>query len=154
MNDKDWFAKCMDKIIIRQNNKLYKLEQVFISFCCLTSSFLYFYYMVFGWNDPYDAFFFEFIFLIDIILKFLVEYTPNDGKGLPVRNLRMIAMNYIYSDFIYEILPLIPFQFIGFDTQNWRLLIFLKIIRLNTGITLFNVHQILLTVKKYMNDKL
>ena len=99
----------MEKIIIRQNSKLYKIEQVFISFCCLTSSCLYFYYMVFGWEDAFEAFLFEFFFLIDMFLNFLVEYTPDDGKGLPVRNLRKIAMNYIYGDLIYEFLPLLPF---------------------------------------------
>lgn len=54
---------------------------MFITLCCLASSYIYFYYLVFGWDDAYKAFFFEFIFFFDMILRFFVEYVPDDGKG-------------------------------------------------------------------------
>ena len=44
-----------------------------------------------------------------MILSFFVEYQPNDGKGVPVRNLRKIAVNYLNNNFIFELIPLAPF---------------------------------------------
>ena len=109
LKNQDLMTRCIKKCVIRLNNKLYKSEQIFISFCCLASSYVYFYVMVFGWVNEYKVFCFEFIFLFDMFINFFVEYLPDDGKGQPVRDLRKIAFNYLQNNFIFECIPLIPF---------------------------------------------
>ena len=50
---------------------------------------------------------FEFVFLVSMALKFLCEFTK-DGAHLPTRDLKKIAERYIRSDFILDLIPLIP----------------------------------------------
>ena len=54
---------------------------------------------------------FETIFALSIGLKFLREFTK-PGQTVPTRDLAQIAEQYLKSDFIYDILPLIPFPHI------------------------------------------
>jgi hypothetical protein len=50
----------------------------------------------------------EAIFVIDLILTFFVDLKSQNDSDLPIRNLNLIAKNYLNGAFIREIIPLIP----------------------------------------------
>ena len=78
-------------IIIRENNKLYGLWKLLDVLCCLISSYFYAYMAAFQDPKRGDSLFilmvfFETVFAISIMLKFLVEYVK-DGQTIPTRDL-------------------------------------------------------------------
>ena len=70
----------------------------------------------------------ELIFLIDMLLEFIVQYT-DEQTNLPVKNISKIGIRYLQNDFIYDLLPLIPFNII-FTFKYSRLFFLIKCIRL------------------------
>lgn len=50
---------------------------------------------------------FEFIFCLDMLTKFLLEYT-DDFNNHVIRDLSMISLRYLKSGFIFDIVPLLP----------------------------------------------
>ena len=124
------------------HSRLYKLEQGLISICCLISSYLYMQVVCFGWESYNQAFFFEYIFLMDLILCFFVEYTPNDGRNTAVKNHYQIAVHFINTDFLSHFIPIFPLQLLIDKTSHVeRLIILIKVMRLvERSDSLFNVH--------------
>ena len=53
--------------------------------------------------------FIEILFLIDMLLEFILEYT-DEQTNQPVRNISAIALRYAKGDMKYDLLPLIPFN--------------------------------------------
>ena len=106
-------------------------------------------------NGEFDKVFIivEIIFFIDLITQFFIEYNAEGGKTLyendkPVRDFLKIAKRYITNEFLFDLLPCIPWSFFidpkrtGIDTlgsYDYYYLIFLiKFIRLDKAATLFN----------------
>jgi hypothetical protein len=54
---------------------------------------------------------FEAIFLIHCGLKFLVDFTI-EGSKIPVRDISKISTHYLNTEFLADIIPIIPLQFI------------------------------------------
>jgi hypothetical protein len=53
---------------------------------------------------------FEIFFLIDIILNFFKEYENEYDKDHCYTNFKEIAINYFKNDFVWNLIPLLPFQ--------------------------------------------
>ncbi len=71
----------------------------------------------------------EVFFLFDIILNFFEEFRNEELK--PVREIKLIALRYVRSTFIVDVLATIPFRFFDltdYDKNN-RLFFILKLLR-------------------------
>lgn len=79
---------------------------------------------------------FESYFLFNILFSFFVEFDV-DGQIQPVRDLKLIAENYIKGQFIFELIPLLPLQFLPLDGDENRLYI-VKLVRIINGIALLD----------------
>ena len=106
---------------------------------CIASSFVYAFLAAFyitKEGTPLRALeiFFEVVCGIDILVKFILEYKPDDSIFM-VRDLYKIAVNYVKTAFIYDLLPMIPFHII-FDGELVRLFHLIKIIRIRNGFEL------------------
>ena len=102
---KQWFIIC-------QENRAYKAWKGFSIFSSLISSYFYAYMAAFrapvlGEQNFTIMLVFELIFLCSMGFKFLNEYTK-DGSTNPTRDLKKIAEKYLRSDFIFDLIPLLP----------------------------------------------
>lgn len=144
-----------DFIIISELNPLFQIFQVFITVLCLMSSYVYAYIAAFRLhNDMNESvyklnYFFETMFLIDCILTFFVEYQPEDSK-YPVRDMSKIAINYLQGAFKFDVIPLIPLQYLTLKNKREYLFFTIKWIRLIKGFKLINISKI----KKFAKYKI
>ena len=94
-----------------------------------------------------------------MLLTFLTEYVPKDIDGTgkeakPVRELGKIAKNYVYGDFLSDIIPLVPLQLISIKARLNNLFYLIKVIRFVKGKELFNIMELMKNVKEYNKEKL
>ena len=82
-----------------------------ITLLCTISSYHYIYLATFDNLKSWDIAF-EGIFLIEMICKFSLEYIPEDST-IPVRNIKKIAIHYLKTSFVYDLIPLIPLQLLN-----------------------------------------
>jgi len=90
----------------------------------------------------FDHMFFA-IFTISIVINFLTEFTES-GETQPNRNLKHIALRYIHSNFLIDILAWVPFHyFVSIDNKFIRWAFLIKIIRIVEGIQLIDVSKMM-----------
>ena len=70
---------------------------------------------------------FESIFLIEMLLGFITEYT--NENNVQIKDVTKISMYYLKNGFIFDLIPLIPFNFL-LHFRGSRYLFLLKSIRL------------------------
>ena len=92
-----------------------------------------------------------------MLLNFIKQFTP-DGEVQPVYQLSKIFLNYWNKGLMTDFLTLIPLPFI-FHFWEWYYLWYaVKILRLQNGVSLFDVTAILQAVKdgmkKYIDRKI
>ena len=90
---------------------------VFISILKVISSFFYMAIFSNTQNKWYDIqsvqiqmAVYESCFLIEMILQFFRKVTP-DGQSKELKDIMIISKNYISTNFIWHLIPLIPFQY-------------------------------------------
>ena len=83
----------------------------------------------------------EFIFFITMITKFLTDFIP-DGEQEPTKDLMLISKNYLRNDFPMDLIPLLPLNFFVKNRGWLRVTFFLKLLRIVTGIKLFDVRAL------------
>jgi len=88
----------------------------------------------------------EFIFLLDFILNFFVEYAPDCLDDPPIREFKVISNQYLKGNFMKEFIPLIPLQLVNLHSLG-TLFYLIKLLRLPRGLTLLNVQKFLRIVK-------
>jgi len=87
-----------------------------------------------------------------MFINFFVEYYPK-SKDVPVRNLSKIAMNYLKTTFILDLIPIIPFNYMDVllnkDWDGYQNYFFLlKSIRMMRAFHLFNINVLMVKIKK------
>lgn len=127
---------------------------------CVISAYIFCYKAAFA-DEDFDLTLisFEGIFLVDMFLIFLTEYVPKDIDGTgkeakPVRELGKIAKNYVYGDFLFDIIPLVPLQLISIKARLNNLFYLIKVIRFVKGKELFNIMELMKNVKEYNKEKI
>ena len=85
---------------------------------------------------------FEIVFVLSMGFKFLCEFLK-DGHNTPIRDLSEIASRYFNSDFIWDIIPLIPFPFIFDFGGRETHLNMIKCIRMLNGFRIFNIQNLM-----------
>lgn len=95
----------------------------------------------------------ECVFLVHMITQALLEYKVQGGK-LPVRDPGKTATRYLQTDFIYDLIPLIPFQFQSMYRNRQYLFYVVKMMRLWKGFDLFNVPKMMDKIKNHYQKSL
>lgn len=115
----DGVAQELNKVLLfEERNRLYLLFFFYISALKLVSSFFYMGICA-NRHKPLDdmkvtyyaLIFFEFCFLIEIILQFFRKVTP-DGASKPLCSFADIAKHYIRTKFVWHFIPILPLQYI------------------------------------------
>ena len=92
---------------------------------------------------------FELFFLVDMILKFFLEYTPSYSRT-PVRNLRLTSQHYIETQFFWDFVALMPLQKLTLTDHRDRLFYLLKQVRMIDLIRTYDRRA----VEKYIGEKM
>ena len=148
-----------DCFIISQKNKPYQLFEMFVSLLCMLSSFNYAYLAAFRMHKELNEtimsiwILYELIFFLDIILQFLLEFT-SETSSIPVRDLEKIAWNYIYNGFVTDFIAIIPLQIIQLKNNRQNLFFLIKLIRLEKGLRLFDVTDIMKQIKLVFGERI
>jgi len=95
---------------------------------------------------------FESIFAVDMITKFLLEYTDDFNNHL-IRDLSMISMRYLKSGFIFDLLPLIPINWV-LHFKYSHIFYIIKVIRLLDTFELLDTSRFMSHVKKFYESRL
>ena len=96
---------------------------------------------------PTMSIFWEFVFLMTMMITFLTEFTP-DGETIPVRNLTKIAQNYFKKGFMFDFVTLLPIPWIFYTMHYSHLFYGIKVIRTVKGIKVFDVTEALNWIKE------
>lgn len=96
--------------------------------------------------------FIEILFLIDMLLEFILEYT-DEQTNQPVRNISAIALRYAKGDMKYDLLPLIPFNSL-WQFQYSRLFYLIKCIRLLETFEMLDTAKFMKQVKHFFEGRL
>ena len=140
-------------IIISRNSKGLLVWNAIHIIACLASSYLYAYIAAFShsgtdtFNEVIVAF--EIIFFISFCLNFITDY-KEEGATLPVKDIGLISLRYMQTRFIWDFLPLIPFTIFDFGYESFHHFYLVKIIRIGTGLKLFDVQMIMAKIKMIM----
>ena len=142
-NTKNAERSCQDRLIVSPENIFYQIFKGFIVMLCILSSLMYAFFAAFRMDvegevsvySPAEIKNFnrfqaivECMFLIDMVIEFFLEYV-DESTTLKVRDISMISVRYLRGEFIYDIFPLIPFNWI-FQFKHSRLLFLVKCSRL------------------------
>jgi hypothetical protein len=77
-----------------------------------------------------------------MISRFFVEFTQS-SNGVPCRELKMIAVNYLKGDFKIDLICLLPLQMIPLKNNRNYLFFIIKMVRFLRGLELFDVQKIM-----------
>lgn len=160
MGDKvdDWVMKIFNIIktnfIIQRSSKFYNCWNIFITASCLSSCYMYSYIAAFGHTNDIQTYIFEGIFIFDMLITVLTELPPLDNSDLPERRLQVIAERYLKTQFLWDLIPLVPFQLIKIPYTDQGIFYIFKITRIKRGFKLFNVHSMMQVVKAFFHKRL
>ena len=82
-----------------------------------------------------NTLFIEIVFLFYFIIQFFKEFKPvgTGDEGKSVRKWSSIIINYLQGEFIWDFIPLLPFQFLSLYRNRDRLVYLIKCLRLRRG---------------------
>ena len=105
------------KCVILANNPKKMIFDLIITACLLFTATVVPFRLAFNETDPiewtvvYGVI--DFIFLIDIIITFFTSYTDEDENGgAEVLDIKKIALNYLKGWFLFDILSILPVEYI------------------------------------------
>ena len=147
---------CLDFIIIPCDSKGYKIFISIVNTFCVITSYYYMYVAAFGGATLH----FEILFFFDMMINFFVDYSPDDNttnfrmtdsstESIHIRDFRKIAKNYFNKNFLHDLIPLLPLQYLQLKMKSERLFFLIKCYRLKRGLKEANVPAIMFQVKKY-----
>lgn len=93
----------------------------------------------------------EQFFFVAVILGFLMEVPSND-VSYPLKTVSKTSERYLKQNFIYDLLPLIPYRFI-FKFKFSRFFYFVKIMRIRNFLRALDTSSFMKHVKKYFHHK-
>ena len=128
--------------------------RVWLTFLCLASCYFYAYFAAFGIPEAdstaavYD-WLFQSNFMVAMLIEFVTTYRINPGEP-EVRDITEIVPRYLQGNFLFELLPLLPFQWMfAFDNGQEKLFLLVKLIRLVRGLSIFQPKYIKHHVSSY-----
>ena len=116
--------------------------EIIVNVLCLMSSYFYMFLAAFRKEEleDFDTYWglsiaCESIFLASLIAKCFLEFFP-DGAGdrsKPEKRWSYILENYARKELIWDIIPILPFQFLRIKNNRERLFYMIKAIRARKG---------------------
>jgi len=102
--------------MIPEDNLPYLFFNSLVSVLCIISSYYYLYIASFRYDSKFESesagfttmIIFESVFFVHMMLQFILEYRIED-KNETIKNIIDIALNYLYTGFIFDLIPLLPF---------------------------------------------
>ena len=96
----------------------------------------------------------ELTYLLDFGLSFLLQYTPKDQESsASVDDVSLTSINYVKTDMVYDLIPLIPLTEI-FHFEYCRLFYLFKCIRISKSLDLLNTKSFMDAIKKFQRRML
>lgn len=89
----------------------------------------------------------ELYFAVALLLNFFVELKI-DGQVQPIRDLQVIAKNYISGYLIFDLLPCLPLQLMDLGGDE-KLFYIIKVMRLYIGIEFIDISAMLRYITAY-----
>lgn len=143
-----------EKFFFNESNCLaYEIFNFFISILCIVSSVLYL--QMASFRDEHKVswaqhkrnllkfdYFFEIFFAIHLILNFFKQKNDADSGDIKQalhKTLPEIALNYLKTDFINDIIPLIPLQLLKLHNHREYLFYLIKVMRMVKGFKIYDV---------------
>ena len=132
--------------------------RIFDIICCLVSSYVYCWFIAFTVSHAETEFtefqiLMETVFFFIMVSKFLTDFIP-DGEVEPTKDLTIIAKNYLKNGFLIDLIPIIPASFLVSSKVNKRLAFIIKLVRIISGLKLFDVRKLNKIVKNQQKQKI
>lgn len=126
---------------INHESQGYLYFNLIVTVACLLSSYMYVYMAahrisVESIQDPEAVLMvvFEVIFLIDILVNFMLSYEHETANGRLIETrVDKIATNYFKSNFIRDLIPVLPLQLTNLANNRECLFFLIKLMRLMKG---------------------
>ena len=91
------------------------------------------------------VFYTEMVFLLQVVQRCITEYQPADSI-YPVRKCSKIILRYVKEEFVYDLLPLVPFVEL-FKFPGSRSLLLFKLFRLRSVVYVLNTKRVMRQIK-------
>ena len=90
-----------------------------------------------------------------MICNFFTDFT-RDGEHIACDDVEEIAVHYLQGDFLFDVIPLLPFTIFLDNSQHrfYRLFFCIKVLRVKTGFDSFNIGKIYTDVRDYYKYRL
>lgn len=153
-------------LIIHHNKMPYQVWKTFITLCQVFSSYMYCMLAAYRKdadsigagekaedadivNQPWFFWLFEVIFLVDMIVNFFLDFQQNN-KTIQIisRDIREIVHRYVHGEFLWDLVPLIPLQYIEMENNLNFTFYLVKVVRLRKGFGAFTINQIVYKIKE------
>lgn len=147
------------KIFISHQGTFYNFWRALINNLCFVSAFSYAHFAAFKHSSEnhYMAICgIEFIFLIDFMMTFFVDYKDQmKNHEHVIRDHEKIATRYIQNgSFKIDILALLPVQWLVLERNRQRYLYIFKLIRLKQGLDNMDINKVLRVYKSNQQSQL
>lgn len=149
----DHSLNCWELITIDHKGDSYLYYNLFVTMCCLISSYIYVAIAAFRRPNSEEinsaVWWFEGIFVVDILINFLLTYddqnlTTADQKEWDIRN---TGTHYIQNNLWKDLLPTIPLQLMDMKNDRNQLFFLVKLMRLKKGFNILDEHKLMGQIK-------
>lgn len=89
----------------------------------------------------------EVFFTLSVLFNFILEF-KQDGSMHPIRDLELIAKNYLSGNFVFDVIPCIPLQYVNIGGRE-KMFYLIKIMRLYKGIQFMDVSAMVAYLGNY-----
>ena len=103
--------RLIDRLVIPREGTFFSMWDILITILCIVSAYVYMFIAAFGVSDQnmdYLDIIFNFIFFIDMILRFCLDYYDKIREET-IKTQPKLAMHYLKGDFLYDFVATVPF---------------------------------------------
>jgi hypothetical protein len=104
----------LDWLIIRHQGWPWKVWSMLVLAAEMVSGYIYAFFSAYR-ESGYERVWvpFELMFLVDMLLHFTLDFNHNKMSLHATRDYELIIFHYIKGDFMWDLIPLIPFQMLS-----------------------------------------
>lgn len=143
----------LDILVIKKKSDFYVVWRWLDFIVCLISSYFYAYLGVY-FEEPITkelntiVILAQSFFFIDMVVSLLTEYVPADSN-IPVRQIKLVAMNYIKGSFMFDLILWVPIEPVfGHLNDDIRRFYIIKCLRMIKSLRQFKVTALVKMLKE------
>lgn len=153
----------VEMLIISHDSKKYMVFEVIVNILCLVTSYFYMFLAAFrkGELEDYESYWVlsilsESIFLISIASKCFLEFIPEGAgdRSRPERRWPLILENYARKELVWDLIPILPWQFLELRNNRERLFFVVKAMRASKGFQFLKVSQLMGRIREMNRERL